>query len=88
MIPLPASLGPPPPHRLIFQPTLMYLFTSPWVVRLVLKQIPFPPVVADPSIEYTCLSDFRKRLKLPACLAVCGMKEVEKDRGWAGSFSE
>lgn len=32
-----------PSHLLIFQPTLMYLFTCLWVVQLVLKQIPFPP---------------------------------------------
>lgn len=81
---LPASTL-PPSSLLIFQPTLMYLFTCLWVVRLVLKQIPFPPpTLADP--EYTSLSDFRKRLKLPGCFAVyiLGMKEVEKVRGHMG----
>lgn len=54
---------------LIFQATLMYLFSCLWVVRLVLKQNPFPPHWQI-SAWSTCLSDFRKQLKLPACCAV------------------
>lgn len=69
---LPASNLPPPLYLYFNPPWCTCLLACGWSAAGT-KTNSLPPLtLADPGIEYTCLSDFRKRLKLPRLF--CGLR--------------